>query len=155
MPRLLSGPLNPGRLRSFLNHGLIAAGIVLVIAVCVTRSDARAPTIGPCVEALTDSRGRVLAGPELESLRRFYATLGLGAFLDFDYAIAGRNFNWLSDEKLIAVYASNQRFDGYRRLPRIGPTTYHLGLEKQGVPLQIIPQGENGFPVCVASRVVL
>lgn len=76
------------------------------------------------------------------------------AFLDFDYVIVDDNFNWLSDEKIIAVYVSNQQFNGYRRLPKIGVTTYYLGLEKTGVPLQIIPQGDDAFPACIASRVV-
>lgn len=110
---------------------------------------------GEGVPALTDSRGRILDGDELDRLRSFYARHGLDQFLDFDYVIDGDRFVWLGGEPLLAVWVTRHPFDGYREAPRIAPTVYDLAGAPRGVPIFVIPQGLDAWPVCTASWIVL
>ena len=134
--------------------------LTVVLSECIPAADAVATPRAdrPCVEALTDRQGQVLAGPELERLRALYATFGLAHFLDFDYAIQGPGARarivWLSRETLIAVWASRMDFDGYIRLPHVGANAYALAAAPSGVPLRIYPQATDGWTACIASHIV-
>lgn len=107
------------------------------------------------IPALTNAHGRVLAGAELERLRTLYALFGLERYLDFDYAIQGDRFLWLSEEPLLEVWVAKRDFDGYTRLPQVAPGVYDLSVAPKGVPLQIVPQALDGWAACVVSSIIL
>ena len=135
----------------------VASALIATVLLAGDVAHREAPARGDreCIPALTNAHGRVLAGAELERLRTLYALFGLERYLDFDYAIQDGRFVWLSQEPVIAVWEAEHNFSGYIRLPEVEPGVYDLRVAPKGVPLSILPQAQDGWPVCVVSRIVL